>query len=163
TRASEVPMALGFPVFPAVVTRGLAAALLVACASVPALAQDRPAPRADAPRQAAAGPKIGVVDLGTVFKEYKKRAELEKRIIDAVVRAFGKENDFTLVFKVDSNPSEQQKMLAGMRAVMYYAKELDITSDIVAILNRRFEVQAPKLANDIKPVSGTGDTPPPAP
>jgi Skp family chaperone for outer membrane proteins len=228
-------MPYGFPVVLAT-----AAALLIG-AGIPAAAHAQDGPRVDPARVAApAGqPKLGVVDLGTCFKQYKKSEELERKIndererlkkdldaqrsnisklikqlddllqsvdetsetyqikedekdaavarfdrtkkrleeilekrwkeynlqlledIEKVVRAYGAERAFTLILKVDGGANDQQKMaLAGLRAVMYYDKALDITADVVTILNREWELKGgslvapPKLAPEIKPTSG---------
>jgi len=60
--------------------------------------------------------------------------------IELVVRAYGEEQGFTLIFKVDGKSSEESRMLAGLKSVLYYAKELDITPAVVELLNRRYEM-----------------------
>lgn len=158
--------------------------------------------------------RVGVVDLATVFKEYKRSAELEKKInqerddlkkgldevrdkikeiqkqmdlldyeseayklreeekaielarfelmkrrlertiktrweeynlqlledIEKVVQDYGKENHFTLILKVDGEaPAGDQKLLqAGLKNVLYFAKHVDVTEDVVRILNGNY-------------------------
>ncbi|HVY62004.1 MAG TPA: OmpH family outer membrane protein [Planctomycetota bacterium] len=60
--------------------------------------------------------------------------------IEKVVKAYGEDNRFTLILKVDGKVSEDQRLLAGLKAVLYSAKELDITGPIVDILNRNYEM-----------------------
>ncbi|RME76113.1 MAG: OmpH family outer membrane protein [Planctomycetota bacterium] len=177
--------------------------------------------------QQAAAPRIGVVDLARVFKDYKKSAVLEEKIngerdqlkaeldgikkkisdlnkeldlldfgsdsyrakeeekarlvglyelkkrrledrikrrwqeynvellddIGAVVSAYGKEHGYTLILKVDTDPSDEQKLLAGLRNVLYFAEQIDITDQVVAILNRRYQLEGGKAA---RPAGGSG-------
>jgi outer membrane protein len=61
--------------------------------------------------------------------------------IGEVVSTYGKENAYTLILKVDTQPAEEQKLLAGLKNVLYFADQIDITGDIVAILNRQYELE----------------------
>lgn len=164
------------------------------------------------------GMRVGVVDLASVFKDYEKSKELEKRIneerdqlrkgldaqrdliteirkkmdlrdfdspeyaeleeekkielarlelmkerlqrtikerweeynlelledIENVVRAYGKQHGFTLILKVEDKPVDDMRfeklIQAGLKSVLYFTAEIDITADIVLLLNRRFRV-----------------------
>ncbi len=74
--------------------------------------------------------------------------------INAVVAEYGKQHGYTLIFKVDTEPSKDQKLLAGLRNVLYFAQTIDITNDIVTILNRRYELEGG--AAPAKPAAGKG-------
>ena len=203
----------------------LALACLVPCGA--ASAQGVPPP--------AAAMKVGVVDLGLVFKQYKKSADLEERInldrerlrgdldqqkkaiselikvmelldpdsdtyrvkedekdaavakfdrtkkrleetlkktwerynlellddIEKIVKAHGEEQHFTFILKVDGKQTEEQRMLVGLKAVLYSSRELDITPTIVEMLNRNYEIS--KVPGGSAPKGGVTQIPNPAP
>lgn len=160
-------------------------------------------------------PRLAVVNLGRVFKNYKKSAELEARInaervrlkggldvqrdliaslnaelelykigseefdekeeekkielaryqllkeriqrkikqrweqynlelledIEKVVEEYAKDS-FTLVLKVEGTPLDQENKLmqAGLKNVLYFHPSVDITDNIVSLLNRKFAI-----------------------
>lgn len=210
-------------------------ALLLAAPAGPALAQERAQPQA-APARAPAGWKVGVVDLAAVFKQYRRSAELQKKIdeererlqkdldqqktyisklhmemdaldrtsetyeikedekdaavarfdrtkrrleerikkrweeynlqlledIEQVVKAYGEEQSFSLILKVDPKATEETRFLAGLKAVMYFGKELDVTPAVVELLNRRYEEKQAK--GGAKPAAPAPEPPaPPSP
>ncbi|MFC1706987.1 OmpH family outer membrane protein [Planctomycetota bacterium] len=169
--------------------------------------------------------KLGVVDLGIVFKRYKKSAELEKRIneekdeltaklkeqkeiteniademdvldpdsetyrlkaekqaveaarfeymkrrleytikrkwedynrrlladIDAAVKAYGEDNGYTLILKMEGRELGEQKLIEiGLMSVLYYSKQIDITEDIVRVLNKRHSMGQPSAPSSSK-------------
>jgi len=195
----------------------LALVALVAAPAALSLAQDRASAQAAPPRVSGEF-KLGVVDLATVFKQYKKSSELEQKIneerdrlrklldeqkkiiskllaemdaldplsesyqikedekdsavakfdrmkkrleetikkrweeynlqlledIEQVVKAYGEEQRFTLILKVDGKPTEESRLLAGLKTVMYHSQDLDITAPVVVLLNKNFEDQRAK-------------------
>lgn len=62
--------------------------------------------------------------------------------IEAVVQEYGKERAFTLILKVQTQPLDSQKLLVGLKNVLYFADELDITKDVIVLLNRRYALDA---------------------
>lgn len=75
--------------------------------------------------------------------------------IEKVVKAYGEDNKFTLILKIDGKPTEEQRMLVGLKAVLYSAKELDITPAIVELLNRNYD----KTRNTSAPGGGEQSKP----
>jgi hypothetical protein len=78
------------------------------------------------------------------------------------VKAFGEEQHFTLILKVQGTPSAEEVEALGalnleaLKGVLYYAGEVDITQPVVDILNRRYDLN-PSAA---PPQSASTATPP---
>lgn len=85
--------------------------------------------------------------------------------IDSVVKKYGEEQKFTLILKVEGQPTDEERRLIGpmnleaLKGVLYYANQVDITQPIVEILNRQFDLN-PNSKNGTTP---TGTQPPPKP
>jgi len=64
--------------------------------------------------------------------------------IETVVKEYGKKNRFTLIFKVEGEPIEEHKLdklvQIGLKSVLYFSDPVDITDDVVPILNQRYTV-----------------------
>lgn len=64
--------------------------------------------------------------------------------IQDVVRDYGHEHGFTLIFKVEGQPIEEHKLdmlvQIGLKNVLYFSPQVDITVDVVTILNARYQV-----------------------
>ncbi|GIW70988.1 MAG: hypothetical protein KatS3mg102_0530 [Planctomycetota bacterium] len=74
--------------------------------------------------------------------------------IEAAVRQYGSERGYDLLLNV-ADPSEEQKLLVGVKSVMYFSSRVDVTAQVVELLNRRWELEggaAPELA----PAAGAG-------
>jgi len=96
------------------------------------------------------------------FQLLKRRREdtLKRRIeeynlilvddIEQVVKQYGQDKKFSFILKSEGKAFEENKLLLGLKAVLYYTHEIDVTKDIVDILNARFK-------------AGGGQPPPAAP
>ena len=51
----------------------------------------------------------------------------------------------TTILKVDGKPTEEARILAGLKTVMYHSHELDITASIVALLNKNWDEKKARL------------------
>lgn len=64
--------------------------------------------------------------------------------IEKVVKDFGKQKGFTMIFKVEGEPIEEHKIekLAqiSLKSVLYFSSEVNITDEVVVLLNQRFAV-----------------------
>ncbi|MHC4391933.1 MAG: OmpH/Skp family outer membrane protein [Planctomycetota bacterium] len=61
--------------------------------------------------------------------------------IEDVVSNYGKQNGYTLILKVEGQQDDENKLpLFGLKNVMYFAPHIDITTDVVQILNQRYSV-----------------------
>ena len=64
--------------------------------------------------------------------------------IEKVVKEFGKQKGFTMIFKVEGEPIEEHKIekLAqiSLKSVLYFSSEVNITDEVVVLLNQRFAV-----------------------
>lgn len=59
--------------------------------------------------------------------------------IEQVVKQYGQEKKFSFILKSEGKAFEDNKLLLGLKAVLYYTHEIDVTKDIVEILNARFK------------------------
>jgi len=64
--------------------------------------------------------------------------------IESVVKDYGKKHGFTLIFKVEGEPIDERKLdklvQIGLKSVLYFSDRVDITEDVVTILNQRYKV-----------------------
>lgn len=106
------------------------------------------------------------------LKDERRKALRRKRFEDAnlqllddiegVVRDYGEEHGFTLIFKVEGKANDEMRLLtAGLKGVLYFSREVDITADIVKMLNRRYDLNGGKSTT--LPTGTTPPAPPSAP
>jgi Skp family chaperone for outer membrane proteins len=107
----------------------------------------------------------------TKFELYKRRMEqvLKRRIeeynvhlvedIESVVKVYGQEKGYSFILKSEGKAFEDNKLLLGLKAVLYYTHEIDVTDDVIDRLNKEYKAGgafAPRPAGGAAPGASPG-------